>query len=202
MPAKKASTKATPKTNEKTCNCKECACSGQHSQLSFYVLIAMLVATMTILVVSLTFNKTVRDLFHPATYVYNGRFETESNDKKNVDENGIKALSAGAVIDMLSSGKTGFLIIGEKNCIGCDAFERRVAGKVAETDDIYRFNLSEEIETDDARARNALGVDDEAPDFLYIREGVVYDRIDDVKDITGLKIFLSKYNVPLTETEQ
>ena len=68
--APKATTKA------KKCDCENCKCGVIHSQASFYVLIAILVATMTVLVVSLSFNKSVRELFRPASYIYNGRFDT------------------------------------------------------------------------------------------------------------------------------
>ena len=58
------------------CNCDGCKCDGKlvSSQLSFYILIAILVAVTTLLVVSFSFNKSVRELFRPDSYVYNGQF--------------------------------------------------------------------------------------------------------------------------------
>ena len=34
----------------------------------------------------------------------------------------------------------------------------------------------------------------ETPEFLYIKDGKVFDRIDDVQDFDDLAIFLEKYN--------
>ena len=201
MPAKKKTAKAPAKAPVKSeaktecaCDCGEkCTCNCAHrSQLSFYVLIALLVASMTVLIISLAFNRSVRDIFRPENYAYNGMFDTEVQ-KGNKDESGITILSAGAVIDMISSKKAGLLIVGEENCLGCDAFARRVANYDGKKGAVYRYNAPLDATGDSSRAKELLGTG-EAPDFVYIKDGKVFDRIDDVKDLDDLAIFLDKYN--------
>ena len=190
-------------TKDKKCACKDCDCScacAARSQVPFYVLISMLVATMTVLVISLAFNRSVRDIFRPSTYAYNGMFGNESKGERK-DENGFTILSDGAVIDMVRNNQSGFLIISEENCIGCDAFARRVASTVDNTDGIYRYNAPLEDNSDSSRAKITLGVDDDMPDFVFIKDGAVFDRIDDVKDIDDLAIFIHKYAATSEESE-
>lgn len=202
MPAKKTMKKTTKKTAkpavktvEKKCDCAEkCACEckcGGHSQLPVYLLVGMLVATLTVLVVSVGFNMSVRDIFRPATYIYNGKFDADVKNEKK-DESGITIISAGAAIDM-AKNKSGFIIVGEENDISSDAFARRVASLVEGEEGIYRYDVKVEENTDDIRAKNILGIYDEVPTIAYVKNGGVYDRIDDVKDIEDLKVFLSKY---------
>ena len=202
MPAKKTmkktakkSTKPAVKTVEKKCDCAEkCACEckcGGHNQLPIYLLVGMLVAALTVLVISVSFNLSVRDIFRPATYIYNGKFDADVKNEKK-DESGITIISAGAAIDM-AKNKSGFIIVGEENDISSDAFARRVASLVEGEEGIYRYNTKVEEDTDDTRAKNILGIYEEVPTIVYVKNGGVYDRIDDVKDIEDLKVFLSKY---------
>lgn len=191
--AKKTAAKAkTPKAKKcDKCNCADCKCGGSGSQAAFYVLIACLVAVMTILVISLSFNKSVRDIFKPSTYAYNGQFD--SAVKSNVlDENGFTLIGAGAAIDMLNSNKTGLLIVGEENCITCDAFARRVA-EYDSTTPIYRYNIPAQPSNDDLNIQERLGGCDETPTFIYVGGGSVFDRLDDVKELNDLEIFMQKY---------
>ena len=193
-PAKKTSTKEKidkcKKCDEK-CKCDKCNCGGSGNQVAFYVLIASLVVVMTVLIISLSFNKSVRDLFKPSTYAYNGMFDKAL--KSNVlDENGFTLVGAGAVIDMLNSQKSGLLIVGEENCITCDAFARRVAEYESDTP-IYRYNIPSEPSSDDINIQERLGGCEETPAFIHIKGGTVFDRLDDVKEIADLEIFMQKY---------
>ena len=203
MPAKKTMKKTAKKTAKpvaktiekkcdcaEKCDCKDCKCGG-HNQLPIYLLVGMLVATLTVLIVSVSFNLSVRDIFRPVTYIYNGKFDADVKNEKK-DESGITIISAGAAIDM-AKNKSGFIIVGEENDISSDAFARRVASLVEGEDGIYRYNTKVEEDADDIRAKNILGVYDEVPTIVYVKNGVVYDRIDDVKDIDDLTVFLSKY---------
>lgn len=203
MPAKKSAKKSTKTTKtvekapkkcncEEKCECKECKCDcGNRSQVPFYILIAMLVATLTILVISVAFNRSVADIFRPSTYIYNGLFDKEVSENKT-DENGFTLLSAGAVVDMVTNDKNGLLIVGEENCLGCDAFARRVASYVEGDTGIYRYDMRLDPEKDDLYAKGILKSED-TPTFLYIAGGEVYDRIDEVKDSANLEVFLKKY---------
>ncbi|MCQ2571289.1 MAG: hypothetical protein MJ154_03545 [Candidatus Saccharibacteria bacterium] len=199
MPADKKEnkvTKAAPKCKcGKKCDCNSC---NQASQVPFYLLLAMLVTTFTVLVISVGFNISVRDIFRPDTYIYNGKFDKEIAEGKR-DENGLEVISAGAAIDM-TKNKEGFLIVCEENDIACDAFARRVASYVEGDTGIYRYNIKADEDTDDFRAESILGVDD-TPSFLYIKNGIVYDRLDAVKDDINLAIFLEKY-LPSVDTEE
>lgn len=183
-----ATKKKTTKKCEQ-CKCADCKC--ERSQVPFYILIAILAAISTILIISLSFNKSVRDLFRPSTYVYNGKFADEKTNNI-VDVNGIKQLSAGAVIDMLNTNQDGLLLVGESNCLGCDAFARRVVKYGV--NNVYRYTFDSEGDTiDDNRAKERLQGCDDTPVFFYIRNGAVFDRLDDVKDEAGLAAFMAKY---------
>ena len=193
-PAKKTSTKEKidkcKKCDEK-CKCDKCNCGGSGNQVAFYVLIASLVVVMTVLIISLSFNKSVRDLFKPSTYAYNGMFD-KALKSDVLDENGFTLVGAGAVIDMLNSQKSGLLIVGEENCITCDAFARRVAEYESDTP-IYRYNIPSEPSSDDINIQERLGGCEETPAFIHIKGGTVFDRLDDVKEIADLEIFMQKY---------
>ena len=193
-PAKKTTKKETTgkcKKCDEKCKCDKCACGGSGNQIAFYVLVACLVAVMTVLVISLSFNKSVRDIFKPSTYAYNGMFEKAINNN-TLDENGFPLVGAGAVIDMLNSNKSGLLIVGEENCITCDAFARRVAEYEPDAA-IYRYTIPAEPSTDDLNVQERLGGCDETPVFIHVKAGTVFDRLDDVKDIANLNVFMQKY---------
>lgn len=195
MPADKKENKTAKCKCGKKCDCNSC---NQVSQVPFYLLLMMLVATFTVLIISVGFNVSVRDIFRPATYIYNGRFDKEIAEGKK-DESGIEIISAGAAIDMVKNNKEGFLIVSEENCIACDAFARRVASYVEGDTGIYRYIIKADEDTDDYRAEAILDVDD-TPSFLYIKNGAVYDRLDDVRGEMDLAIFLEKY-LPSADTE-
>lgn len=191
-PAKKSAKTTKSNTSKaKKCDCANCKCSPMYSQASFYVLIAILVATMTVLIISLSFNKSVRDIFRPSSYAYNGRFDTEQNGATK-DENEFAVLSAGAVIDMINSGKTGFLVVSDESSIDSDAFARRVKQYAGEDAKVYRYNVLTDKTDDDDRAVALLDCHT-APAFIYIKNGVIYDRLDDEKDEDDLIFFLQKY---------
>ncbi|MBR3322813.1 hypothetical protein IKG13_02015 [Candidatus Saccharibacteria bacterium] len=187
--------KAPAKT--KKCDCENCKCGTAHSQVSFYILIALLVATMTVLVVSLSFNKSVAEIFKPSTYAYSGWFDNEVKDGEK-DESGFPLISAGATIDMINSGKTGFLIISDASSMDSDAFARRVSNVVASKDNIYRYNVSEEKSVDDERIDSLVDYKT-TPSFIYVKDGRIFDRLDDVKDEEDLKFFLEKYSAVTIE---
>jgi len=198
-------TKAVASNKKCDCKCDDCKCGTAFvgSQLSFYVLIAILVAVTTLLVVSFSFNKSVRELFRADSYAYNGKFNEEKVGTKK-DKNGITVLSAGAVIDLVRTNEEAFLIVGatgeDGRCITCDAFAQRVAQYTNQAANIYRYNYEGDVvTTDDERAKKALGGIDENPAFYFIKDGAVYDRLDDVKEIEDLKLFISKYSSASSE---
>lgn len=191
-------TKKTTKTTKTTkkCDCKNCDCKCAekavfHSQASFYVLIGMLVMTMTVLVISLSLNKSVRELFRPASYVYSGRFDNESAGD-NRDENSFAILSAGAVADMFNTNKTGFLIVSDENSMDSNAFARRVASFAGDAK-VYRYNVAVDKSNDDECALGFIG-EEETPSFIYVKDGIIFDRLDDVKDEADLESFIQKYS--------
>ena len=193
-PAKKTAPK--PKTDkskkcDEKCKCEKCTCGGSGNQVAFYVLIACLVVVMTVLIISLSFNKSVRDIFKPSTYAYNGMFN-RALDSGVLDENGFPLVGAGAVIDMLNSNKTGLLIVGEEGCITCDAFARRVA-EYESTTPIYRYTIPAEPSNDDLNIQERLGGCEETPAFIHVKGGTIFDRLDDVKEADDLEIFMQKY---------
>ena len=192
--------KSSAKTSTKTTNTK--CCPTCQSQLPFYAFIAILVALLTIMLMTVGLGNAVHDIEQKNANIYSGRFDKENGEGQK-DENGITVISAAAVNDMVRGNKTGFLIVSEENCIGCDAFARRVAAYASDDlSDIFRYNRAQESGVDDNRAKSLLSIGDSTPDFLYIKDGVVFDRIDDVKNFEDLQAFLIKYDHPVrTEAE-
>ena len=197
--------KAVASNKKCDCKCEDCKCGSAFvgSQLSFYVLIAILVAVTTLLVVSFSFNKSVREILRADSYAYSGKFNEEKIGT-NKDKNGITVLSAGAVIDLVRTNEEAFLIVGatgdDGNCITCDAFAQRVAQYTNKAANIYRYNYEGDVVSkDDERAKDALGGIDENPAFYFIKDGAVYDRLDDVKELEDLKLFISKYSSASSE---
>ena len=197
MPAKKKTT--TKKTDKKCCNCDGCcSCSGG-TNFGVTMLVSVLAIVLTVLVIACGVNYTI--LNHKSPYAkYKGTFTTESiGDQK--DESGIVVLSASGVIDMLIQEKDAFLIVGEENCLGCDVFARRVANELDSTKNVYRYNAHLESTDADKDAKELLGTDNDAPYFIYIKDGYVFDRIDDVKSIENLRFFLEKYGAALKNVD-
>lgn len=195
--AKAISKETAAVVDKKKCDCKNCDCGCKAqctSQLSLYVLIGILVATMTILVISIAFNKSVRELFKPSNYIYSGRFSDES-DGDEIDDNDITMLSAGAVIDMVTGGNDGILLVCTSGHLACDAISGWLAPYIDSMEGkIYRYDISEEETTDNARAHEVLGlIDENIPDVVYIRDGFVYDRIDNPRSNANLYDFVYKY---------
>lgn len=205
-PSKKNSaSKVAKAADQKKCDCKDCKCECSArclSQIPLYVLIGILVATMTILVISICFNRSVRDLFKPSNYVYSGRFDSESKGDER-DSNDIAILSAGAAVDMVSGSHDGILLICSNGHLACDTISGWLAPYVDSMGGkIYRYNMPDEENADYKRAYEALGlIDSNIPDVVYIKDGYVYDRIDNPRSNANLYDFVYKY-LPKDDNEE
>ena len=199
MPAKKA-TKKTTKTTKTTkkCDCAagdcKCCCRTQ-SQLSFYLMVILLVVALTALVIWVVYSGALRERNKDKYAAYRGMFASEV-EKADKDDNGLTLISAGATLDMLTSGKSGFLVVGSENCLVCGVYSEWVSNSLSDTSGVYYYRASEKTADDDAKVRALLSEDDDTlVDFVYIKNGVVFDRVDDTHDSNNVVTFLKKYAV-------
>lgn len=195
-------------SENKKCSCENCNCahnSFQRSQVSFYLFIAILVAVLTTLGIATGLNIAIKDWNDKNTAIaYKGRFDSDAKGEAK-DSNNITLLSAGAVVDMIGNDKVGMLIVGEENCLSCESFARQVTSYVDDSvSGIYRYNASWNGGKDIEKANSLLGIysNEQTPNLLFIKNGVVYDRLDDVHSYDNIGVFLEKYGfISVTESE-
>lgn len=100
-----------------------------------------------------------------------------------------------AVYNMLSSQQTGFIYIGRPTCPYSRAFGPRLASVIAETKTEINYYNTDAADSDtEARAIvfNALGIN-AVPTFIYIKGGVIVDRLADTTSASSIKSFIQKY---------
>ena len=112
------------------------------------------------------------------------------------DSDDIIVINSEAVVDFFTSRKTGFIYASEDGCSDCAEFGARVA-KIAtsvEVVDIYHYEHDANNSTNaETTARNVVIGREDSPVLIYVRDGVVYDRLDDINSESDISIFLAKY---------
>ncbi len=205
MPAKKATKKTTKamKTTStaKKCDCaKDCKCCCRtQSQLSFYLMVILLVVALTALVIWVAYSGALREKNKDKYAAYRGMFTSEV-EKADKDDNGLTLISAGATLDMLTSDESGFLVIGSENCMVCNVYSEWISDSLKDTSGVYYYRAPETLTDDDIKVRALLSESrDTLVDFVYIKNGIVFDRVDDVRDSNNVVSFLKKYAVSESE---
>ena len=124
-----------------------------------------------------------------------GQFD---EDFARTDENEMTEVKAGALIDFFESGHTGFVFATSDECTRCGIFSERLLGAAEEEDLLssivhYNYPANNNPNKYDLYAETITLNGEEAPVLLYVRNGKIYDRLDDVNSESGIVTFLEKY---------
>ena len=192
-----ANTKSSKKVEKcecgKDCKCASCGCKSDALPICFLacVLTAVLVALTFAISFTVIFDYSLK---HKYGHQFMGQFETEL---QNAEDGEILSIGAGSVIDFYESGKTGFIYASSDDCANCFSFEERLT-EVAENKnvlaDVYHYNYpnSDPSQYDDYAEEITLN-GEQAPVLLYVREGKIYDRLDETNGSAGIESFIEKY---------
>ena len=164
------------------------------SILPICILVSILTAVLVTLVFSIAFVRSFK-LEARAPLDVSGAFK-DALVNKTKDANGITLVSGEAVVDFFTSGKTGFIFASDEECSSCIDFGARLINIAAtnEISDIYHYeHVAEAAGNADVTARNVTIGKEDAPVLIYVREGVIYDRLDDSNSDADLSTFLAKY---------
>ena len=160
--------------------------------------ICILVSILTAVLVTLIFSISFVQSFKFETKVkldVSGAFK-EAIAKQDKDDNGITLVNGEAVVDFFTSEKSGFIFASDEDCTGCAEFGSRLAttAESAEVSDIYHYKYNgDEGNKAEVAAKNVTIGKESSPVLVYVRNGVVFDRLDDVNSDSNLSTFLAKY---------
>lgn len=176
-----------------SCDNKTCAKCGNVFSICFLtgVLVAVLVALTFAISFTVIFNY---ELKHKYGLQFSGQFAKELKD---FQDNAILDIEAGAVIDFYESGQTGFLYVSSDDCQYCESFGERLTSIASEAGILanvfhYNYPKSDASVYDDYVSEITLN-GEEAPVLLYVRDGRIYDRLDETNGGTGIFNFIAKY---------
>ena len=180
---------------KKTCD-KDCKCSNcNKNSLPICILVSMLTAVLVTLIFSFGFSA----ILHPtdsSTSTYSGEFD-KAVDAAKTDSNGLTVLDSGAVIDMMRVSKlSGLIFVGATNDANSETLAAKVGQSVSTDLKIYRYNINtaDDVSGDDAIALAVtVGSNKNVPSLLYVVNGSIYDRLDDVNSEADLASFIAKY---------
>lgn len=185
MPDKKTSTK------EK--KCQNCECS--HCSIFPIVFLAcMLTAALVALgfAVGITASVAYRDhndfLLRSA-----GSFKKIS---KYIDSTNVVKLDAPATIDFFGSGQTGFIYTSAGDCKTCASFKANLSNAIEEQGvkgDVFQYVYPTNPTDFDKYVHEMTIAIENEPVLLYVREGRIYDRLDETNGDLAVKTFLAKY---------
>ncbi len=183
--------------NVKTQHVMKNRCSTcDKSLLPICCLISMLTAVFVTLIFSTAFTSLLA--IDRSNSDYKGAFSESVNaENADIDNFGFTKLNSAAVIDMVYLAKTSGLVLvtDNANATENDALANKVMNYKQDAT-IYHYSL---IDKDGDKADEfvkalLIGNDsDGAPALLYIKDGQVYDRLDDIHSDAGVSTFLAKY---------
>ena len=160
--------------------------------------VCLLACVMTAALVSLGFTVGI-----VATVSYNtqndyvihsaGQFAKEVSSKR---AGKITRLSSSGVIDFYTTEQTGFIYAATGDCASCASFEERLNTAAKEQgviDQTYKYVFPANPSNLDKYAHERTIATDDGPVLIYIRDGHVYDRLDEVNGDLSISTFLAKY---------
>lgn len=200
-------------TKGEKCSCKECNCAKAEKNTDAHVSqtctctkresafpICFLACVLTAVLVSMTFTVGFSAVFnyslkHKYGSRFSGQFSASLNDARDGE---MLEIGAGAVIDFYESGQTGFIYASTDDCTACASFEERltsIASSIDTLSSVYHYNYPSDNDPDEYdNYAMAITLDgDTTPTLLYVRDGKIYDRLDDYLSEAGLSSFLAKY---------
>ena len=189
-------------TTKKTKSDKKCdktcdACAKNSSTLPVCLFFSMLTAIIIALTLAITFASLADRYELIDASRYKDSLSTSIQDNHR-DSDGMVVISGAAIIDWVYNTKaSGFVYITSKDCGSyCDSYGKNLANYLKNESDIniYRFNATSVNDKDypTAVATNLTLGSDNAPMLIYLKDGVIYDRVDNV-DQASMESFLAKY---------
>ncbi len=158
---------------------------------------SMMTAIVIAIALALTFSSIVKNYDIISTSRYAGEFQSAIDDNK-LDSQMLTVLDSGAVVDWLYNTKAnGFLFVSSANCGDyCRAYNEKL-GVILKTDealDIFHYDASSvnSKNQSDALATKVTLDGSEAPTLLYIKNGYIFDRVDNLDD-ASTESFIEKY---------
>ena len=156
----------------------------------------MLTAVLVTLVFAISFVQAFKLELKPSI-TYTGAF-AEATKNATIDENDAVIIGAEAVVNFFETEQTGFIFATTKDCkTTCSELAARIrrANSLDNPFVVYRYDydgdaLNKQAQTD---ASNIVFNGSNAPVFLFVRNGRIYDRLDDIDGDTGLRTFIEKY---------
>ena len=122
-----------------------------------------------------------------------GQFLKEANSESS---QAIAKLSAKGLIDFYGSGQTGFIYAAAADCLDCQSFVVRLYNAAKELrviNTVYQYTYPIDPTDFDKYAHQMTIANENGPVLLYVRNGKIYDRLDEVNGDLGIKNFLTKY---------
>lgn len=189
-------------TTKKTKSDKKCdktcdVCAKNSSTLPVCLFFSMLTAIIIALTLAITFASLADRYELIDASRYKDSLSTSIQDNHR-DSDGMVVISGAAIIDWVYNTKaSGFVYITSKDCGSyCDSYGKNLANYLRNESDIniYRFNATSVNDKDYPAAvatKLTLGSDN-APTLIYLKDGVIYDRVDNV-DQASMESFLAKY---------
>lgn len=164
------------------------------SILPVCILVSILTAVLVTLIFSISFVQSFK--FETKTKLDVAGAFKDAISNQNKDINGITLINGEAVVDFFTSEKSGFIFASDDECTGCAEFGSRLAATAesSEVSDVYHYEFSgDEGNKAEVAARNVTIGRESSPVLVYVRNGTVFDRLDDINSDSNLSIFLAKY---------
>lgn len=171
------------------------------SKVALWVFICLLIATLVALLISLQFNgphSTQNSAVFKPNNKNSGRV-VNANDLTS--EHGLKPIGSTILMKKLAQKESFLLFIGRPSCPDCQAFMPLLNKAMEETGkpELYYWN-TDEAKKDDKQNHSQLyealskQMDvNWVPSLFKIKDGQVFDRLDDETDAKLIKHFLEKY---------
>ncbi len=178
--------------------CKKCeACGRSTSLLPICLFFSMLTAVVIALILAITFASLAARYEIIDAARYQGRFEQSIQDNVR-DSHDIVVIDGAAIIDWLyNTEASGFVYVSTASCgTFCETYNANLATQLAADKNInlYHFDATSVNDKDYPTAvatKLALGSDN-APMLIYIKDGVIYDRVDNIEP-SSMESFINKY---------
>lgn len=155
-------------------------------------LISMLTAVFVTLIFSIAFTGV---LTINRSSSYSGAFAASTASDVEPDNFGFTTLDSAAVLDMVYLSKCeGLILVTGNNAAENDDLANKIMNEDTDAT-IYHYSIVDNgTKTDEYVKALLVGNNvDGAPTLLYVRDGVVYDRLDDVHSEAVISTFIAKY---------
>ncbi len=168
--------------------------------------ICVLVSCLTAVLVTLIFNFGMKILLakdadeyvnakNEVASSYTESYKTEVADVK-FDSYNFRSVSASAVLGLIESDASGFVYIEPADCNdACVDFREQLSYTQGQkADPIFAVYLSSNLSDTEKNLLKVFKLDvNGLPTLAYIKDGVIYDRLDNINSMDNLRNFLQNY---------